>query len=76
MDKILRKIISGILWSMGLLFLLIALINGGSAITSLLERLQHGSGLMFAEVEFFLLIFVFTVLLGILCIFGARKIPS
>lgn len=76
MDKILRKIISGILWITGSLFLLIALFAGGSAITSLLERLQHGSGVMFADVEFFVLIFIFTAVVGILCILVARKISS
>jgi len=76
MDKILRKIISGILWAAGILFLLIALFAGFSAVSSLLERLQHGSGLMFADVELFAFIFVFSVIAGIMCIVGAVKIKS
>ena len=31
---------------------LIALVSGGASILSLLERVQHGPGLLFADVEF------------------------
>jgi hypothetical protein len=55
------------------MLLLIALLSGGASILSLIERLKHGPGLMFADVEFFGLVAFVCAFAGGLAVFGARK---
>jgi hypothetical protein len=49
---VMKKMISIGLWIVGGLLILIALVSGGASILSLLERVQHGPGLLFADVSF------------------------
>jgi hypothetical protein len=68
------SVLSTLLALSGGIFLVIALLSAGASILSLIERRQHGPGLLFADVEFFgFIAFIFAVLGG-LAVFGARKI--
>ncbi len=71
-----KKMISIGLWMVGGLLLLIALVSGGVSILSLLERLQYGPGLLFADVEFFAFIALIAVTLGAAMLFVAQKLSS
>jgi hypothetical protein len=69
-----KRMISIGLWMVCGLLLLIALVSGGASILSLIERMKHGPGLMFADVEFFGLIALIAVILGAATLFAARKL--
>jgi len=72
-----KRIISIGLWIVGGLMLLVALVSGGASILSLLERVQHGPGLLFADVEFLGFIALIASILGAATLFAARKLsPS
>jgi hypothetical protein len=64
------------LWIVGGLLLLVALVSGGASILSLIERVQHGPGLLFADVEFFGLIALIAVILGSATLFAAKKLST
>jgi hypothetical protein len=53
-----RKIIRGLIVIVGSLLLLCAFLSGTGALVAFAERLKHGAGLMFADVEFLILIAV------------------
>lgn len=61
---------------MGGLLLLTALVFGGASILSLLERVQYGPGLLFADAEFFGLIALIAVVLGAAVLCTARKLST
>jgi hypothetical protein len=69
-----KSMISIGLWIVGGLLLLIALVFGGASILSLLERVQHGAGLLFADVEFFGFIALIAAILGVATLFAAKKL--
>lgn len=71
-----KKIISIGLWIVGGLMVLIALVSGGASILSLLERVQHGPGLLFADVEFLGFIAVIAAILGAAMLFVAKKLST
>jgi hypothetical protein len=71
-----KRIMSIGLWIVGGLLLLVALIFRGASILSLLERVQHGPGLLFADVEFFGMIALIAVILGAATLFAARKLST
>ncbi len=71
---IVKRTISVGLWILGGLLLLIGLVSGGASILSLLERVQHGRDLLFADVEFFGVIALIAVLLGAGILFLAKKL--
>jgi hypothetical protein len=73
---IMKKIISIGLWIVGGLMVLIALVSGGASILSLLERVQHGPGLLFADVEFLGFIAVIAAILGAAMLFVAKKLST
>jgi hypothetical protein len=56
--------------------LVIALLSGGASLLSLIERLRHGPGLLFADVEFFGLVAFICECAGGLAIFGAKKLSK
>lgn len=58
----------------GCILLVIAFLSGGAAILSLAERLQHGPGMFFADVELFGFIAFICAFSGGLAVFGARKL--
>jgi formate-dependent nitrite reductase membrane component NrfD len=71
-----KKMISIGLWIVGGLLFLIALVSGGVSILSLLERMQHGPGLLFADVEIFGFIALIAVILGAATLFAAKKLST
>ena len=71
-----KRMISIGLWIAGGLLLLIALVAGGASILSLLERIQHGAGLLFADVEFFGFIALIAGILGVATLFAAKKLST
>ena len=73
---IMKEIISIGLWIMGGLLLLTALVFGGASILSWLERVQHGPGLLFADVEFFGFIALIAAILAAAMLFAARKLST
>lgn len=68
--------LSSILTLSGTILLVIALLSGGAAILSLIERFQHGPGLLFADVEFFGFIALICAFSGGLAVFGAKKLSN
>jgi hypothetical protein len=73
---VMKKMISIGLWIVGGLLILIALVSGGASILSLLERVQHGPGLLFADVEFFAFIALIVAILGAATLFAAQKLST
>jgi hypothetical protein len=70
------SVLSTILALCGGILLVIALLSGGASILSLIERLQHGSGLLFADVELFGVVAIICALSGGLAVFGAKKLSK
>ena len=73
---IMKKMISIGLWTAGGLLLLIALVFGGASVLALIARVQHGPGLLFADVEFFGFIALTAVTLGAAILFAAKKLST
>ena len=71
-----KKMISIGLWIVGGFLLLIALVFGGASVLALIARVQHGRGLMFADVEFFGMIALIAVILGVATLFAAKKLST
>jgi len=71
-----KKMISIGLWTAGGLLLLIALVFGGASVLALIARVQHGPGLLFADVEFFGFIALTAVILGAAILFAAKKLST
>lgn len=71
-----KRMISIGLWVVGGLLLLIALVFGGASIFALIARVQHGRGLMFADVEFFGFIALIAAILGVATLFAAKKLST
>jgi hypothetical protein len=69
-----KRMISIGLRIVGGLLLLITLVFGGASILSFLERVQHGRGLFFADVEFLGLMALITAILGAGILFVAKKL--
>jgi hypothetical protein len=64
------------LWTAGGFLLLIALVSGGASMVSLFERLKHGPGLLFADVEFLGFIAVIAAILGAAMLFVVKKLST
>jgi hypothetical protein len=58
----------------GALMLLLGMISGGASLLALVERHRHGSGLMFADVEFFGLLALVCCVLGVFSLLVAKRI--
>jgi hypothetical protein len=71
-----KRAISIGLWTVGGLLLLIALVFGGASVLALIARVQHGRGLMFADVEIFGFIALIAAVLGVAGLFAARKLSA
>ena len=70
------KMMSIGLWILGGLLLLIALLFGGASVLAFIARVQHGRGLLFADVEFFGMIALIAAVLGAAVLFAARKLST
>jgi hypothetical protein len=73
---VMKRTISIGLWILGGLLLLITLVFGGASVLAFIARVQHGRGLMFADVEFFGMIALIAALLGAAMLFAAKKLSS
>ncbi len=60
----------------GGIMLLLALLSGGAALLSILDRVKHGHGLLYADVEFFGLLALICCVLGAFSLIVARRIAS
>jgi|WetSurMetagenome_2_1015567.scaffolds.fasta_scaffold86190_2 hypothetical protein len=69
-----KKTTSTLLTIFGVLFSIIAVISAFWALTSLAERYSHGAGLMFADVEIFIVLTLIFLTAGIICFWIAAKI--
>ena len=68
------RAISVVFYLLGALLCLLAIIAGGISATALAERIQHGRGVMFADVEFFALIALALLVPGIVLLLVARHL--
>lgn len=71
-----KKSFSVILKTIAVLFLTIAGLFAWAALNSLVERLNHGSGLLFADVELFTLLFLIFLATGIFCFYIEKRFTS
>jgi hypothetical protein len=70
------SVLSRILALIGGILLAIALLSGGASILSLIERRQHGPGLLFADVEILGMIAFFCAVSGGMAVLGARTLAK
>jgi hypothetical protein len=68
------KVISVVLNLLGALLCLLAIIAGGASAAALVERMQHGRGGMFADVEFLALAAVVLLVPGAALLMAARRL--
>jgi hypothetical protein len=68
-----KKSISVILKTFGVLFISIAVLFAWASFNSFMERINHGAGLMFADAEIFLVLMLIFLIAGILCFWIERK---
>lgn len=71
-----KKTISLLVIIPGILFIILALISGMSALSAYLERAEHGAGLMFADAEIFLFITIAFLCLGLMCLWIGKKLKQ
>ena len=71
-----KKTFTSLLTIIGFIFLLVALMSGFYAVSAIVERLQQGSGLLFADVEIFTIITILFIVLGILCLWNSNRIKK
>ncbi len=69
-----KKSISVILKTFGVIFISIAVLFAWASFNSFMERINHGSGLMFADAEIFLVLMLFFLVAGILCFWIEKKL--
>lgn len=62
------------LWILGGLLMLAALLSGGACFISLMERSKYGPGLFFADVEIFAVMMLFFVGVGGLLMWIAKRL--
>ena len=68
-----KKTFSVILKTLGVILISIAVAFGWASLNSFMERINHGSGLMFADAEIFLVLMLFFLFAGILCFWIVKK---
>jgi hypothetical protein len=70
------KVISVVFNLLGALLCLLAIIAGGISATALVERVQHGRGIMFADVEFLALMALVLLVPGLALLMVARRLTK
>jgi len=68
-----KKSISVILKTFGVIFISIAVLFALASFNSFMERINHGVGLMFADAEIFLVLMLIFLIVGILLLWIERK---
>ena len=71
-----KKSISVLLKTLGVMFISLAAISGWASLNSFIERINHGSGLMFADAEIFLVLTLFFLFIGIVFFWIERKLKK
>jgi hypothetical protein len=71
-----KPILSKVMFSFGVLLLLLAVLSAISAISAFLERSRFGQGLLFADAEFFSIITIILVILAASLLFISKKISD
>jgi hypothetical protein len=71
-----KKTFSVILKTLGVILITLAVVFGWASFSSFMERINHGSGLMFADAEVFLVLMLFFLFLGIVCFWIVKKIKE
>jgi cell division protein FtsX len=69
-----KKSISVLLKTLGVIFISLAAISGWASFNSFIERINHGSGLMFADAEIFTILFLIFLVAGIFCFWIEKKL--
>ncbi len=70
------KVVSVVFYLLGALLCLLAIIAGGFSATALVARIQHGPGIMFADVEFFALTGLAFLVPGLALLIAARHLKK
>jgi hypothetical protein len=70
------KVISVVFNLLGAFLCLLAVIAGGISATALVERVQHGRGIMFADVEFLALTALVVLVPGLALLMVARRLAK
>jgi hypothetical protein len=70
------KVVSVVFNLLGALLCLLAIIAGGFSATALVARIQHGPGIMFADVEFFALTGVAFLVPGVALLIVSRQLKK
>lgn len=71
-----KKSISALLKTFGVILISMALVAGWASFNSFMERINHGSGLMFADAEILLVLMLVFLFVGILCFWIERRIKK
>lgn len=71
-----KKSISALLKTFGVILISMALVAGWASFNSFMERINHGSGLMFADAEILLVLMLFFLFIGMLCFWIERKLKT
>ena len=71
-----KKSISALLKTLGVIFISLALVMGWASINSFIERINNGSGLMFADAEIFLVLMLIFLFAGIVLFWIERKLKK
>lgn len=71
-----KKSISALLKTLGVILISLALVMGWASFNSFIERINNGSGLMFADAEIFLVLTLFFLFAGIVFFLVERKLKK
>lgn len=74
--NIMKKSISALLKTLGVILISLALVMGWASFNSFIERINNGSGLMFADAEIFLVLTLFFLFAGIVFFLVERKLKK
>ncbi len=61
---------------LGFIFLLVAIMSGFYAVSAIIERLNAGHGILFADVEIFTMITVLFIVLGVFSLWISHKMKK
>jgi len=71
-----KKTFSVILKTLGVIFISVAVVFAWACFNSFMERINHGSGIMFADAEIFLVLTFIFLFIGVVCFWIERKIKN
>jgi cell division protein FtsX len=71
-----KKTYSVILKTLAVIFISVGVVFAWACFNSFVERINHGSGIMFADAEIFLVLTLFFLFIGVVCFWIERKIKN